>query len=84
MGKFLCVIWLTFLTLRFLLRLTTEPEHETSCSGAVAGSVGLGQQVTNIVTSVADDPSVSQSVFTITEKAPTWAFSWLKVPNKTL
>ena len=69
MGKFLCVIWLTFLTLRFLLRPTTEPEHETSCSGAVSGSVGLGLQVTNIVTSVADDPSVSQSVFTITEKA---------------
>ena len=37
--------------------------------GAVSGSVGLGQQVTNIVTSAADDPSVSQSVFTITEKA---------------
>ena len=34
-----------------LLLPTTEPEHETSCSGAVAGSVGLGQQVTNIVTS---------------------------------
>ena len=28
--------------------------------------------------SAADDPSVSQSVFTITEKAPTRAFSWLK------
>ena len=26
-------------------------------------------------------PSVSQSVFTITEKAPTRAFSWLKVPT---
>ena len=26
----------------------------------------------------ADKPSVSQSVFTITEKAPTRAFSWLK------
>ena len=26
----------------------------------------------------ADDPSVSQFVFTITEKAPTRAFSWLK------
>ena len=26
----------------------------------------------------ADDPSVPQSVFTITEKAPTRAFSWLK------
>ena len=28
-----------------------------------------------------NDPSVSQSVFTITEKAPTRAFSWLKAPN---
>ena len=27
------------------------------------------------------DPSVSQSVFTITEKAPTRAFSWLKAPT---
>ena len=26
-------------------------------------------------------PSVSQSVFTITEKAPTRAFSWLKAPT---
>ena len=26
----------------------------------------------------AGEPSVSQSVFTITEKAPTRAFSWLK------
>ena len=35
--------------------------------------------------SVTDDPSVSQSVFTITEKAPTRAFSWLKAPTfKTL
>ena len=31
-----------------------------------------------LVTSAADDPSVSQLVFTITEKAPTRAFSWLK------
>ena len=31
-------------------------------------------------TSAADDSSVSQSVFTITEKAPTTDFSWLKVP----
>ena len=29
-------------------------------------------------TSAADDPSVSKSVFTITEKAPTRAFPWLK------
>ena len=27
------------------------------------------------------DPSVPQSVFTITEKAPTRAFSWLKAPS---
>ena len=26
----------------------------------------------------ADEPSISQSVFTVTEKAPTRAFSWLK------
>ena len=34
--------------------------------------------VTRDCTSAADDPSVSQSVFTITEEAPTRAFSWLK------
>ena len=26
-------------------------------------------------------PSVPQPVFTITEEAPTWAFSWLKAPT---
>ena len=31
--------------------------------------------------SAVDDQSVSQSVFTITEKAPTRAFSWLKAPK---
>ena len=39
--------------------------------------------VTQPRTSAADDPSVSQSVFTITEKAPTRAFSWLKAPTST-
>ena len=29
------------------------------------------------------DPSVPQPVFTITEKAPTRAFSWLKAPTST-
>ena len=29
----------------------------------------------------ADEPSVSQLVFTIMEKAPTRAFSWLKAPT---
>ena len=32
-------------------------------------------------TSAVGDPSVSQQVFTITEKAPTRAFSWLKAPT---
>ena len=32
-------------------------------------------------TSAADDPSVSKSVFTITEKAPTRAFPWLNAPK---
>ena len=32
-------------------------------------------------TGAADDTSVSQLVFTITEKAPTRAFSWLKAPT---
>ena len=39
---------------------------------------GLDIVATNIEASTADDPSVSQSVFTITEKFPTRAFSWLK------
>ena len=32
-------------------------------------------------TSAADDPSVSKSVFTITEKAPSRAFPWLNAPK---
>ena len=32
----------------------------------------------NVIIRAADDPSVSQSVFTITEKAPARAFCWLK------
>ena len=36
-----------------------------------------------LATSAVNDPSVSQSVFTIKEKAPTRAFSWLKAPTCT-
>ena len=36
-------------------------------------------KISNVSISAANDPSVSQSVFTITEKASTRAFSWLKV-----
>ena len=34
--------------------------------------------ISAIMTSAANDPSFSQLVYTITEKAPTKAFSWLK------
>ena len=43
-----------------------------SSSGSCQASVWF------ICISAADDPSVSQPVFTITEKVPTRAFSWLK------
>ena len=37
-----------------------------------------------LFSSDADNPSVSQSVFTITKKARTRAFSWLKAPTSTI
>ena len=37
----------------------------------------------SVAVSATDDPSVSQSVFTITEMALTWIFSWLKAPTST-
>ena len=40
-------------------------------------------QQSSVVVSAADDPLVSQSVFTITEMALTWIFSWLKAPTST-
>ena len=56
---------------------------EAGCMEAViTGSLGwcFGTNC-NLFTSAADDPSVSQSVFTIMEMAPTRAFSWLKAPT---
>ena len=54
-------------------------------SGMLCGSgsavVGMDSSVSCVGSSAADDQSVSQSVFTITEKAPTRAFSWLKAPT---
>ena len=47
-----------------------------SSSGSCQASVWF------ICISAADDPSVSQLVFTITEKAPTRAISWLKAPTR--
>ena len=37
-----------------------------------------------LCSSAADDPSVSKSVFTITEKGPNWAVFWLKAPTTAL
>ena len=57
-----------------------QQDVEAGCMEAViTGSLGwcFGTNC-NLFTSAADDPSVSQSVFTITEKASTRDF-WLKV-----
>ena len=35
----------------------------------------------DLLISAENDPSVPQPIFTITEKAPTRAFSWLKAPT---
>ena len=47
------------------------------CAGII--SCSYGRMI--VVSSDANDPSVSQLVFTITEKAPTRAFSWLQAPT---
>ena len=54
--------------------------HRESPVGRVQrpGRAGLHNIQPSLFISAADDPSVSQSVFKITEKAPTSAFSWLK------
>ena len=57
-----------------LLSLTSLPRErrENSCKMWLAS---LSWSAPTVVTSAADDPSVSQSVFTITVKAPTRALS---------
>ena len=42
---------------------------------------GLEEMISMFRISAANDPSVSNLVFTITEKAPTRAFSWSKAPK---
>ena len=44
---------------------------------------GLGKKILMMGLVPQIGPSVPQPVFTITEKAPTRAFSWLKVPTST-
>ena len=46
---------------------------------AAVGAADVGGRMKELVLS--NDQSVSQSVFTITEKAPTRAFFWLKAPT---
>ena len=57
--------------------------HPASQSGEVpsvaARHAGNNPHISRIVPRI--DPSVPQPVFTITEKAPTRAFSWLKAPT---
>ena len=50
--------------------------HILSHAGSLLQPPGRG-----MANSAAYDPSVSQSVFTITEKAPPMALSWLKAPT---
>ena len=54
-------------------RLAHEPRGPGEGQGEGEGGPGQGLMLCSA-------PSVSQSVFTVTEKAPTRAFSWLKVP----
>ena len=70
-----------------LLVLTTAGRQNTAQSGPriLIGKIGAAagtwapRPQTILVPQI--DPSVSQPVFTIMEKAPTRAFSWLKVPT---
>ena len=60
-----------------------QQDVEAGCMEAViTGSLGwcFGTNC-NLFTSAADDPSVSQSVFTITEKDPTRSFSSVNRPK---
>ena len=61
-----------------------------SLHGEGPGGGGAGEDAADVEGSgfllrvvLCSAPSVSQSVFTITEKAPTRAFSWLKAPTST-
>ena len=72
----------------FIYPIWNQVSHETwpmggGGSGSVHTQLRLGAWAVRTWprTSAADDPSVSKSVFTITEKAPTRAFPWLNAPK---
>ena len=58
----------------------------TAANTTAAAALEMESEAVNVTQVVPQiDPSVPQPVFTITEKAPTRAFSWLKAPtSKTL
>ena len=55
---------------------TWSPRMHASPLPTVCTEPAPDEEVTQLVPEI--DPSVPQPVFTITEKAPTMAFSWLK------
>ena len=60
---------------------TTPPIGQQVKLSVVGGRIIVSPEDDNILTSAADNQSISQSVFTIMEKAPTRAFFWLKAPT---
>ena len=60
---------------------TTPPIGQQVKLSVVGGRIIVSPKDDNILTSAADNQSISQSVFTIMEKAPTRALSWLKAPT---
>ena len=79
-------MWTTFLCLSFTHQRMLDwdaallPLHLTTYYQLVGFSVLASW--TTLRSSAEYDPSVSQSVFTITEKDPTGAFSWVKLRNR--
>ena len=72
--------WVTYKAERDYITFTntTDPAAELLGAGKLLTE---SQAQAGVNFSVADDPSVSQSDFAITEKAPIRAFSWLKAPT---
>ena len=60
---------------------TTPPIGQQVKLSVVGGGIFGYPEDDNILTSAADNQSISQSVFTIMEKASSRAFSWLKAPT---
>ena len=66
--------------------LTYTNTTSTAANTTAAAALEMESEAVNVTQVVPQiDPSVPQPVFTITDKAPTRAFSWLKAPtSKTL